>query len=218
MLLQATNIAVSRKGSPVLRFADLSLAEGGRLLLLGPSGSGKTTLLSVLAGLLPPDAGGKVSFAGQDIYALPPRARDRLRGRDYGFVFQTLHLLPSLSLRQNVALAATLAGAPESETRIDPLLAALGLADKARRRPEALSQGEQQRAAIARAVLNRPRLIIADEPTSALDDANAMAVMELIERQAAETGAALLIATHDNRITNRFENVMTLDHRLKEAA
>ena len=123
-----------------------------------------------------------------------------------------------MSLRQNVALAATLAGAPESETRIDPLLAALGLADKARRRPEALSQGEQQRAAIARAVLNRPRLIIADEPTSALDDANAAAVMDLIERQAAETGAALLIATHDNRITNRFENVMTLGHRLKEAA
>jgi putative ABC transport system ATP-binding protein len=218
MLLRARNIKVTRKGCPSLRFADFELTEGRKLLLLGPSGSGKTTLLSVLAGLLPPDDGGAVIFGGQDLYTLAPRLRDRLRGREFGFVFQTLHLLPSLTLRRNVALAATLAGAKADNARIDSLLAALGLADKAHRRPDALSQGEQQRAAIARAVLNRPRLIIADEPTSALDDANAAAVINLLERQAQETGAALLLATHDKRITAHFDSVLDLGGGMKEAA
>jgi putative ABC transport system ATP-binding protein len=218
MLLRLQNIKVTRAGAPPLRFADLALEEGRKLLLLGPSGSGKTTLLSVIAGLLPPDKDGSVLFAGQDLYRLAPRLRDRLRGREFGFVFQALHLLPSLTLRQNIALAAALSGAKTDNERVDSLLSALGLADKAHRRPDALSQGEQQRAAIARAVLNRPRLIIADEPTSALDDANAAAVMALLERQSAETGAALLIATHDSRIAGHFDRVLDLGGYMKEAA
>ncbi len=215
-LLTSTALAVMRKGAPPLRFAPLSVARGEKTLILGPSGSGKTTLLSVLAGLLPPSTGA-VSLEGRDLYALPSRDRDRLRGRHFGFVFQTLHLLPSLTLRQNVALAADIAQKPDA-ARVDDLLDRLGLSAKAHRRPEALSQGEQQRAAIARAVLNRPGIIVADEPTSALDDANAAAVMELLRAQAAETGAALLVATHDNRITQQFDRILRLDMQVKEAA
>lgn len=215
-LLTSTSVAVTRKGAPPLRFAPLSLARGKKTLILGPSGCGKTTLLSVLAGLLPP-ASGAVTLDGHDLYKLPARERDRLRGRHFGFIFQTLHLLPSLTLRQNVALAADIARKPDP-ARIDTLLDNLDLSAKAHRRPDALSQGEQQRAAIARAVLNRPAVIIADEPTSALDDANTAAAMDLLCAQAAETGAALLVATHDSRITKHFDTILRLDAQVKEAA
>ncbi len=217
-LIVSQSIRVARPGAPMLQFPDLQLKRGGAALLLGPSGSGKTSLLSVLAGLLPPTAG-TVSLEGQDLYNMPSRARDAVRGRMYGFVFQTLHLLPSLTLRQNVALAGTMAGRVADEARIDMLLRGLGLADKAHRRPDALSQGEQQRAAIARAVLNRPAVLMADEPTSALDDANAAIVIDLLWAQAQETGALLLIATHDRRILHRFDTIVTLDSlTMKEAA
>lgn len=217
MFIESKNIVVTRAGSPALHFSDLSIRKGDGLLLLGPSGSGKTTLLSVLAGLLRPTEG-KVLVDGKDIYALPSRSRDHLRGQHFGFVFQTLHLLPSLTLRQNIALAANMAETKAEDGRLDHLLNTLGLADKAHRKPDALSQGEQQRAAIARAVLLRPQIIMADEPTSALDDANAQTVMTLLEQQAKDTGAALLIATHDNRIMGRFKNIVRLETVLKEAA
>ena len=216
MLITSKSIAVDRPGSPVLHFADCVVNKGDRVVLLGPSGSGKTTLLSVLAGLLRPTSG-TVMVEGQDLYTVSARQRDRLRGRRFGFVFQTLHLLPSLTLRQNIALAGDLTGRAD-QARLDHLLNTLGLADKAHRKPDALSQGEQQRAAIARAVLNRPAIIVADEPTSALDDGNAKKVIDLLQAQAAETGAALLIATHDNRITGRFENIITLRNQIPEAA
>ncbi|MEC7029804.1 MAG: ATP-binding cassette domain-containing protein, partial [Pseudomonadota bacterium] len=144
--------------------------------------------------------------------------RDQVRGQNFGFVFQTLHLLPSLTLRQNIALAADMAKTSPEDRRLDTLIQSLGLTDKAHRKPDALSQGEQQRAAIARAALLRPKIIMADEPTSALDDENAQKVMDLLEAQAKDTGAALLIATHDNRITNRFKNIITLTDQTKEAA
>jgi putative ABC transport system ATP-binding protein len=215
--IESQGIIVRRPGSQVLQFADLSIHREDSVLLLGPSGSGKTTLLSVLAGLLQPTAG-QVLVENQDLYALHARRRDHLRGQHFGFVFQTLHLLPSLTLRQNIALAADMLGLKVEAGRLDDLLDTLGLADKAHRKPDALSQGEQQRAAIARAVLNRPSIIIADEPTSALDDVNARKVMELLEHQARETGAALLIATHDMRIIDRFKNVIQLNTRMKVVA
>jgi putative ABC transport system ATP-binding protein len=215
--IESTGIIVRRPEAQTLRFPELSIHREDSILLLGPSGSGKTTLLSVLAGLLRPSAG-RVLVENRDIYALHPRVRDHLRGQQFGFVFQTLHLLPSLTLRQNIALAADMLGIEAEEGRVDYLLGTLGLADKAHRKPDALSQGEQQRAAIARAVLNRPSIIVADEPTSALDDSNARKVIDLLERQALETRAALLIATHDTRIINRFKNVFHLNNQMKEAA
>ena len=187
------------------------------MLLLGPSGSGKTTLLSVLAGLLRPSMG-SVLIEDKDFYALSASSRDKIRGQNFGFIFQTLHLLPSLTLSQNIALAADMAGSKLDKERLDYLLKILGLADKSHRKPDALSQGEQQRAAIARAVLLKPKIIMADEPTSALDDDNAQAVMNLLENQANDTGAALLIATHDSRIKNRFKNIINLESQMKEVA
>jgi putative ABC transport system ATP-binding protein len=215
-MLEISPLTHSYDGRRVLRFDGLALPPGECCVLLGPSGSGKTTLLSMMAGFLKP-ASGTVRVEGQDLYTLTPRMRDRLRGRLFGFVFQTLHLLPSLTLRENVALAAAMAGLPADTARLDQLLAKLGLADKAGRRPDALSQGESQRAAIARAVLNHPKIILADEPTSALDDANAQAVMDILLREAHEAGAALLVATHDHRIVGHFPHVISLE-RQREAA
>lgn len=209
MILASNSIVVRRGESPPLYLPDLSIASGAQLLLLGPSGSGKTTLLSVLAGLLPPTEG-NVLLEQQNFYAQSSVTRDRIRGKTFGFIFQALHLLPSLTLAQNVMLAADMAKVAIEPGRLDDLLAKLGLADKANRKPAALSQGEQQRAAIARAVLLRPKLLIADEPTSALDDANTDAVVTLLKDQATETGAALLIATHDARLLDQFDTVVTL--------
>lgn len=216
MLLQSRDITVQRVGAPLLAFPDVSINEGGRVLLLGPSGSGKTTFLSVLAGLLEPTQG-SVLLRGDDLYDLSPSARDHQRGQLFGFVFQALHLLPSLTLAQNILLAGDMAGQKPEEGRLEYLLETLGLADKADRRPNALSQGEQQRGAIARAVLLKPKIILADELTSALDDDNAHAVMGLIDKQAEETGAALLIATHDNRIKSKFDTVINLRDDMREA-
>jgi putative ABC transport system ATP-binding protein len=210
MILETRNIQVERKGGLHLRYPDLSLHKNDLCLLTGGSGSGKTTLLSVLAGLLPPSTG-TVSFMGQDIYALASGPRNRLRGQNIGFVFQTLHLLPSLTLKQNIALASDMSGENAQEERVINLLNRLHLLDRAHDRPDKLSQGEQQRAAIARAVLNKPAIIFADEPTSALDRANAARVIDLLQREAQDSGAALLVATHDDRIMNAFPMTISLD-------
>lgn len=217
MLLQTHAITVERGNAPPLSFADLNVAAGETVLLLGPSGCGKTTLLSVIAGLLKP-ARGTVTWNGQDFYKADNAARDVLRGREFGFVFQTLHLLPSLTLYQNIALAADMAGLPQNKNRIDPILARLGLSDKTHKKPDALSQGEQQRAAVARAVLNAPKIILADEPTSALDDHNADAVITLLIEQARESNAALVVATHDARITKFFSKTIHLNEQSKVMA
>lgn len=217
MLLDAKGLILKRGDCLILDDHAVTIKPSSRTLLLGPSGCGKTTLLSVLAGLLKPDAG-SVILEGQNLYALSPRARDHLRGRTFGFVFQTLHLLPSLTLQQNVVLAADMADLPQDKARLESILKRLGLSDKANRKPDALSQGESQRVAIARAILNRPKIIVADEPTSALDDLNATAVIDLLIQEASESGAALLIATHDSRIINRFDTIIRLDNPMRKVA
>jgi putative ABC transport system ATP-binding protein len=195
--------------APVLTFPDLTVNAEDKILLLGDSGCGKTSLLSVIAGLLQPTSG-KVFIQGKDIYKMGARERDDLRGKKFGFVFQTLHLLPSLTIAQNILLAADMVGIVPPADRLKNLLLSLGLSDKADSKPTELSQGQQQRAALARAIFNFPALIIADEPTSSLDDRNAMIVMDLLEQQAKESGSALLVATHDHRIKNRFDRVINL--------
>ncbi len=215
-MLSISNLTLSYDGKRTLYFEGLTLSPGERCVLVGPSGSGKTSLLSMMAGLLQPTSG-VVQIDGKDLFSLSSRERDKLRGRTFGFVFQTLHLLPSLTLRQNVALASVMAGLPVDGARVDSLIDRLGLTHRAHSKPDALSQGEAQRGAIARAVLNRPKIILADEPTSALDDINADAVMDTLLGQAQESGAALLVATHDNRIVNRFKNVISLS-KVREAA
>lgn len=204
------NIQHSYAGREVLRLAHWSVRQGEHWLIIGASGSGKSTLLHILAGIVMPSAG-SVSVAGQDFSALRPARLDRFRGRNIGIVFQRMHLIPSLSVLGNLVLAQYLAGAKQDAREAAALLASLGLADAADRRPHALSVGETQRAAVARAVVNKPRLILADEPTSNLDDANAAAALDLLRAQAGSCNATLVIATHDMRIRDRFEHQINLE-------
>jgi putative ABC transport system ATP-binding protein len=189
---------------PLARLGRLEVAPGEAALLLGPSGSGKTTLLLAIAGMADVIEGA-VRIDDVDMAGLRGAARDRFRGRAIGFVFQDLHLIPGLSTLDNVLLAPFAAGVRQDRRRALALLAELGLEARAHRPAETLSRGEAQRAAIARAMLLEPKLILADEPTASLDDATCARVAELLARAAAETGAALVIATHDLRLRNRFE-------------
>ncbi len=196
-------------GTEVLRVPSWSAAQGSHWLLLGPSGSGKTTLLHILAGILRP-ASGDVQVADQDLTALAAAALDRFRGRNVGIVLQRLHLLPSLTVAQNVTLAQYLAGVPQDAARVSEVLQSLDLADKARAYPHALSHGQAQRVAIARAVVNKPRILLADEPTSNLDDGRCQQALDLLLAQATACGATLVIATHDQRIKARVQNRFVL--------
>lgn len=175
--------------------ATLSLDAGDFVAIQGPSGCGKSTLLLVAGALLQPDAGA-VRIGGQDPYALSADARAQHRARWIGFVFQQFHLIPYLSVRDNV-LAPALALADGSPAqRADALLQRFGLLDRADHRPAALSTGERQRVALARALLNQPRLLLADEPTGNLDPDNARLVLDGLSAFARDGGAVLLV-THD---------------------
>ena len=190
-----------RQRVAALRGVTLALAPGDVVLLEGPSGSGKTTLLSVAAGLLTPDSGA-VAIGGQDLAALGPAGTRALRARRVGFVFQRANLLDGLDVRENVCIAAALAGmsAAEGGAATDRLLDALGLLALAHRRTEALSGGEEHRVAVARALVHRPAVVLADEPTGSLDGASGEAVARALTDLARKDGVAVLIATHDARL------------------
>jgi putative ABC transport system ATP-binding protein len=194
----------------VLNIPEWSLATGGRCAVLGPSGCGKSTLLHILAGLQQPSAG-EVTVFRKSIYSLKKTEIDRWRGATVGIVLQALHLVGHLTVRANLRLAQYLAHLPQDEAAIERALDALGVKDKAERRPAELSQGERQRAAIARAVVNGPKLLLADEPTASLDDAAAQAAIELLFAQADRAGATLVVATHDARVKRHFEKNLLLE-------
>lgn len=193
----------------VLRVASWSVTRGRHCLVLGPSGSGKSTLLHLIAGLLQP-TNGRIIVGGHDLGALRPAELDALRGRKIGIVLQNLHLIGALSARDNLRLARSLAQLPQDHLWLERLLVELGLFELAHLRPGQLSQGERQRLAIARAVVNRPALILADEPTSALDDRNCETVLGLLKAQAEASGATLVIATHDARLKPHFTQQLEL--------
>ncbi len=201
-VLQLDALQVTFRDRPVLRYADHCLHAGEQAALLGPSGSGKSTLLHLIAGLRRPSSG-TVRLEGQALSSLGEAARDRLRGARVGLVFQRLHLMPALNVRDNLRLARYCAGLPPDSPYLEHLLAMLQLDGLATARPEALSGGQQQRVAIARALINRPGVVLADEPTASLDDDNARRVLDLLCGAATEAGAALLIATHDARVKAR---------------
>jgi putative ABC transport system ATP-binding protein len=186
--------------------------RGAHSLVLGPSGCGKSTLLHLIAGLIRPSRGA-IAIDGQDLAALGQAALDAFRGRRIGIVLQSMHLIGALTVRDNLRLARSLARLPPAPERIAGLLDELGLARLARSRPLELSQGERQRLAIARAVVNQPSLILADEPTSALDDANCASVLDLLRRQAQASDATLVVATHDQRLTPHFAHRLELEAR-----
>ena len=206
------NLSHAYNGTEVLHVPEWHAEQGAQWLMIGPSGSGKTTLLHVLAGILRPTAG-SVSVAGQDLGALRPADLDRFRGRHIGIVLQRLHLVPSLTVVKNLLLAQYLAGMPQDAARAREILGSLDVAGKADAYPHELSFGQAQRVAVARAVVNRPKLLLADEPTSNLDDARCAQAYGLLESQARACGATLVIATHDQRIKARMPNHFELKPR-----
>jgi ABC-type lipoprotein export system ATPase subunit len=203
LLVEVKNVTSGYGKHTAIEDFSLSIEPGQHTLLLGPSGSGKTTLLLMLAGLLPPSKG-IVRVNGDNVYQLPEAARDRWRGQNAGIIFQTLHLLPTLTVAGNLELARYAAGlAPDPKT-MRALLYSLGIARLEARKPRRLSQGQIQRVGIARALINHPPLVLADEPTAALDDENCQAVCNLLLDKASSTGATLVIATHDKRLIDAF--------------
>ncbi len=182
-----------------LRFADVSVPQGGTLLLRGASGSGKSTWLALAAGLLRP-ASGEVQVAGQSVAALSGARRDAWRARTLGFLPQRLHLSEALTVEGNLALSYFAAGLPQDRAAIEQMLEAMGLDHLSGRRPAQLSGGEAQRVALARALLLRPAVILADEPTASLDDEACATVLALLLERAAQAAATLVIATHDVRV------------------
>lgn len=208
-MLQTTDLQFAYGKNAVLRFPDILLRQGEHWLLLGESGSGKTTLLHLLGGLLSPQQG-KICIGDTDIAQLSASRLDRFRGQHIGIVFQKSHFIRSLTVAENLLLAQKLAHAPLDRARVAALLERLQLGHKLHSKASQLSIGEQQRAAIARALINQPNLILADEPTSALDDHNSSAVATLLEEEAKAAGATLLVVTHDKRLKDRFPQQIQL--------
>jgi putative ABC transport system ATP-binding protein len=196
----------------VLDLPEWTARPGRHSLVVGPSGSGKSTLLHLIAGLLKPTRG-RIEVAGEEITALAPAELDAFRGKKIGIVLQRLHLIRALTVRDNLRLAQSLAGLQVDAERVDYLLSELGIAALATARPSRLSEGEAQRLAIARAVINHPAMILADEPTSALDDTNCATMLALLRGQADASGATLLIATHDHRLKPHFDHQLELPAR-----
>jgi putative ABC transport system ATP-binding protein len=208
-MIAVRNLEHRYAASRALSLAQWRAEPGSRWLILGPSGCGKTTLLHLLAGLIPVSSG-ELEVDGKNLRSLKGKDLDHWRGAHVGIVLQALHLIPHLSVHDNLRLAQHLARAPQRDAAIVEALAALGVADKASRRPHELSQGEQQRVAIARAVVNGPKLLLADEPTASLDDASAERSVALLLETAARSGATLVVATHDARVKPHFSNTLPL--------
>jgi lipoprotein-releasing system ATP-binding protein len=201
----------------VLKGADLEVFPGELVGLIGPSGSGKSSLLHA-AGLLEHPTAGTITIDGEDCSTLSDRARTRIRLKDIGFVYQFHHLLPELSALDNVALPLMIAGRSrkDAEARAKVLLSDLGLADRLTHQPAKLSGGEQQRVAVARALANRPRLLLCDEPTGNLDPTTSKTVFQSLHDQARQRGVAAVVATHNLELTSFMDRVLALkDGRLE---
>ena len=208
-MISLQSVSHSYPGQKILSFKNWEIENGSGWLLLGASGSGKTTLLHILTGILKPKSG-QVMINGISLYELSQKSLDRFRGQHIGIVFQRPHLIKSLTIAENLAIAQSFAGLPVDHSRIKEVLFSLGIADKYHAQPDQLSQGQLQRVSIARAVINKPALLIADEPTSSLDDVNAGAVLDLLMQQSALNQATLIVATHDKRVKDAFTNTYEL--------
>ena len=180
--------------------------RGQKLLIHGPSGCGKTTLINLMSGLLQSQFG-KIIFENEDLFELSENQLDKLRAKNFGFVFQRLYLINYLNVEQNIQLA----NISSNSSDMNSLIEELGLLDKRKSKIRELSVGEAQRVAIARAIVSKPKVIFADEPTSALDDNNSEKVMKLLFAQAEKNNTTLIVSSHDSRIKKKFSNSLELD-------
>jgi len=194
----------------VLDVPRLAVAAGEQVVIRGRSGGGKTTLLNAISGLTTVDQG-RITIHGTDVTRLPEVARDRFRARHIGFVFQTFNLLAAFTALENVLLGMTFTGQRQDRGRARELLDRVGLANRLTHKPAALSVGEQQRVAVARALVNRPVLLLADEPTANIDPAHQQQVIDLLCEVCRGENVAMLLVTHADEVANQFDRVEHLE-------
>ena len=218
-ILEVNEVTKAYGAVEVLHGVNLQVRAGERVALTGPSGSGKSTLLNCLCGIEPIDSG-RITIAGQPLQSESRDHLDRIRREQIGYVFQSFHLLPTLSAIENIELPGQLIGMQKQERveRAHQLLQSVGLEHRATHRPDSLSGGERQRVALARAVMHRPRLILADEPTGSLDSVNGAKVLDLLEALSQAHQIAVLLVTHDRESTRICERVVAMrDGRIMDA-
>lgn len=196
---------------PILDVREFHLGAGEQAVLMGRSGSGKTTLLHVIAGISRPDSG-VVQIDGVDIARLPEAGRDRFRADKLGYVFQTFNLLQGFSALENVMLGMAFANGRADQGRARSLLDRVGLGHRLSHKPAMLSVGEQQRVAVARALANKPKLLLADEPTANVDAGHQQQIIDLVRSTCREEGVALLLVTHTPEVARQFDRVEQLEH------
>lgn len=216
--LESVNHTYTHGGvsEPVLHGVDLRVRRGEFVIIMGPSGCGKTTLLNIVGLMMPPTQAGAVRIAGRDAQGLDDGGRTRLRRETIGFVFQRFNLLPTISARKNVALPLKIRG-ELSNGQVDSVIEQVGLAAYAHKKPGQLSVGQQQRIAIARALVGKPALLLADEPTGNLDSDNAAAVLSLLSRFHRERGQTILMITHNEHLTVEADRVIHMqDGRFRD--
>lgn len=196
-------------GTTELSYPDWDVDQGSHAMILGNSGSGKTTLLHLIGGLMKPTSG-ELKIDGHDLSKMSGAELDKFRGENIGIVFQRPHLVKSLSVKENLFLAQSLGSSKKNNSRVIEILESLGIADLKNRKVHQISQGQSQRVSIARAVVNSPKILLADEPTASLDDESCERVVKLLKNQAEKSNATLIVATHDQRVKNEFENRLAL--------
>ena len=199
----------------VLRGIDLDIEEGERVALMGPSGSGKSTLLNCICGIEGVDRG-QVMVGGRDLTGLRPRDLEKVRRERVGYVFQSFHLLPTLSAFENVEFSAQLSGLGKAErtSRVEDLMERVGMSHRLDHFPDTLSGGERQRVAIARALIHQPKLVLADEPTGSLDTGTGAQVLELLKNLSNDFKVSILLVTHDRLSTRICDRVITMQDGL----
>jgi len=209
--LAGVNLSLGRGAARVhiLKDIDLNIGAGEAIGLVGPSGSGKSTLLMVMAGLERPDSG-TVTAAGQDLGRLDEDGLARFRGQNVGIVFQSFHLIPTMTALENVAVPLELAGRPDALDVARDELVKVGLAERLGHYPSQLSGGEQQRVALARALAPNPAILVADEPTGNLDESTGRQIVELLFAGHAQRGSTLVLVTHDPALARRCDRVVRL--------
>lgn len=208
-MLKTKDVHFSYSQKMSFHFPDIYCPVGDALLITGASGKGKTTLLHLLAGILTP-ASGEIKIGNINIAGLSGKRLDEFRGKKIGIVFQQSHFVQSLTVMENILLAAWLSGNKLDTERANALLDKLNMGEQADKKTSKLSQGQQQRVSIARALMNRPSVILADEPTSSLDDEHCIKVATLLSEQARSANTALVIVTHDQRLKDIFQRMIQL--------